>query len=157
MAHVVTDLDTTAPPGAVINAITDFSPKRFELWPNVDRKFFKLEASADTSADVIEGSPAVWERNHYDWSRPDTVRIDVKDSNAFKAGSFWVYQVTPRTGGGSHVHMEFDRRPKNLKGYLLSAIIDLFGRKLFGSQLRQTLRQVEAAATPEPVPPKPNV
>ncbi len=148
MAHVVTELDTTASPERVIGALTDFSPKRLELWPNVDRKYFKLESSGDSYAEVTEGSPVfggVWERGRYDWSRPGTVRIDVKDSNTFKPGSFWIYEVTPTPGGGSHVHMEFDRRPRNLKGLLVSTALDLFGAKIFAKQLGETLRRLESA------------
>jgi len=155
MAHVVTDLDTTVSPERVIGALTDFSPKRFELWPNVDRNYFKLEAAGDTSAEVTEGSPVfggVWERGRYDWSRPGTVRIDVKDSNAFQPGSFWVYEVTPRANGGSHVHMEFERRPRNLKGLLVSTVLSLFGKWIYGQQLRETLQRLETASAAAPGP-----
>jgi hypothetical protein len=147
MAHVETDLDTTASPERVISALTDFSPRRFDLWPNVDRDYFKLESSTESSADVIEGSPVfggVWERSRYDWSRPGTVRIEVKDSNAFQPGSFWVYDVTPGKDGGSHVHMEFERRPANWKGYIVGALLTLFGKRLYTKQLGETLRRVEA-------------
>jgi polyketide cyclase/dehydrase/lipid transport protein len=146
MAHVVTDLDTTARPERVIDALTDFSPRRFELWPNVDRNYFKLERAGDASAEVTEGSPVfggVWERSRYDWSQPGRVRIEVTDSNAFKPGSFWVYEVTPRANGGSHVHMEFERRPRNLKGYFVSALLSLVGNKLFTKQLQETLLRLE--------------
>jgi hypothetical protein len=150
MAHVVTDIDTTASPERVIGALTDFSERRFELWPNVDRNYFKLGAIGDRSAEVTEGSPVfggVWERSRYDWSRPGTVRIDVKDSNAFKPGSFWVYEVTPGKDGGSHVRMEFERRPRNLKGYLVSAVLSLFGKKIFGKALSDTMHRVETSTS----------
>lgn len=151
MAHVVTDLDTTASPERVINALTDFSSRRFDLFPNVDRSYFKLESSSETSADVTEGSGVfggVWERGRYDWSRPGTIRIDVKDSNAFAPGSWWVYEVTPRPGGGSHVHMEFDRRPRNLKGYLISGLLSVAGATIFKKSLSETLRRLERSAAP---------
>jgi hypothetical protein len=147
MAHVVTDLDTTASPDQVIHALTDFSARRLELWPNIDRKYYKLAATGDTSADVTEGSNnfgGVWERAHYDWSRPGIVRIDVMDSNAFSPGSYWQYEVTTRPEGGSHVHMEFDRRPRNLKGWLLSAIFAVAGSKLGKQWLGETLHRIEA-------------
>lgn len=147
MAHVITDHDTTASPGRVIRALTDFSPKRFELWPNVDRKYFELKASGATSAEVVEGSGpfgGVWERSRYDWSRPGQVRIDVLDSNAFEPGSYWIYEVTPNPGGGSHVHMEFDRRPRNFKGKVVNALLTVSGTKVFGKMLGETLRRVEA-------------
>jgi hypothetical protein len=148
MAHVIADRDTTASPEHFIRALTDFSSKRLELWPNLDRKYFAVEESRATSAEVTEGSHGfggVWERSRYDWSRPGTVRIDVQDSNAFEPGSYWLYEVTPRPGGGSHVHMEFDRRPRNFKGKVLGALFSVAGNKIFGKSLGETLRRVEAS------------
>ena len=146
MAHVVTDADTTASPEKVLAALTDFSERRLELWPNIDRDYFNVSTLAEHSAEVTEGSPVfggVWERGRYDWSRPGTVRIDVQDSNAFKPGSYWVYEVSPRASGGSHVHMEFDRRPRNLKGMFVGGLLSLFGKKIFGKSLRETLARIE--------------
>lgn len=148
MAHVVTDATTTASPERVIDALTDFSPRRLELWPNIDRKYFKVSALGEQSAEVTEGSAAfggVWERARYDWSHPGTVRLDVQDSNAFRPGSFWTYQVTPAANGGSEVRMEFDRRPRNLKGFFVGGLLSLFGKKIFGKSLRETLKRVENA------------
>ena len=87
----------------------------------------------------------VWERSRYDWSRPGTVRLEVKDSNAFEPGSFWLYSVTPGQNGGSRVRMEFERRPRNAKGYLLAALLTLFGKQIFSKALRETLARVEKA------------
>jgi hypothetical protein len=148
MAHVVTDADTTASPERVIDALTDFSPRRLELWPNIDRKYYEVSSRGEHSAEVTEGSGVfggVWERARYDWSRPGVVRLDVQDSNAFEPGSYWVYQVTPGANGGSHVRMEFDRRPRNLKGRFVGALLSLFGSKIFGRSLRETLKRIERA------------
>jgi hypothetical protein len=84
MAHVVTEVDTTASPERVIGALTDFSSRRLELWPNIDRKYYKVAAREEKSAEVIEGSP-----------------VFGQDSNAFEPGSFWVYEVTAGANGGS--------------------------------------------------------
>jgi hypothetical protein len=151
MAHVVAEADTTASPDRVIAALTDFSPKRFELWPNVERQYFKVESAGQSSADVTEGSHVfggVWEKAHYDWSRPGHVHLDVLDSNAFQPGSTWDYEVTPRPGGGSHVRMEFDRRPSNFKGKVVAALLSIAGGQIFGKGLRETLRRVEAYEAP---------
>ena len=148
MAHVITERDTTASPERVIGALTDFSSRRLDLWPNLDRKYYQLEDSGSSTAEVTEGSGGfggVWERSRYDWSRPGTVRLDVQDSNAFEPGSYWVYDVTPKPGGGSHVHMEFDRRPRNLKGHVLSALLSVAGGTIFRKSLGETLRHLEAS------------
>jgi hypothetical protein len=148
MANVVADADTSASPERVINALTDFSQRRLELWPNIDRKYYNVSAVGEQSAEVTEGSKAfggVWERAHYDWSHPGTVRIEVQDSNAFEPGSFWLYQVTPGPSGGSHVRMEFDRRPRNFKGKVVGALLSLVGKQVFGKSLRETLKRIETA------------
>jgi hypothetical protein len=41
--------------------------------------------------------------------------------------------------------MEFDRRPRNLKGYFVGTLLSLFGKKIFSQQLGETLRRVEKA------------
>jgi hypothetical protein len=71
------------------------------------------------------------------------VRIEVEDSNAFEPGSFWVYTVTSDGNSGAHVHMEFERRPRNFKGRVLSALLDVFGERIFEKQLGTTLRRIE--------------
>ena len=143
MAHVSVDRDTTVPPQEVIGALTDFSGQRLELWPNIDRKYYQVHEVSRTSAEVTEGSRGVWERTHYDWSKPGTVRIEVQDSNAFRSGSYWLYSVEPLPVGGSHVHLEFQRRPRNVKGLLLSALLSVAGRKIFGDFLGETLHRLE--------------
>ena len=146
MAHVVADAETTASPEQVIGALTDFSDRRLALWPNIDRRYFKVGERGDRSADVTEGSAnfgGVWERARYDWSRPGIVRLEVEESNAFEPGSYWLYQVTPGANGGSHVHMEFDRRPANAKGWFVGGLLSLAGNQLFGKSLRETLKRIE--------------
>ena len=143
MAHVSIGMDTTVPPQAVIGALTDFSEARVALWPNIDRRYYKVHEVSGTSAEVTEGSRGVWERTLYDWSRPGTVRIEVKDSNAFRPGSYWIYSVRQKPGGGSHVHLEFLRRPRNARGLLVSALLGVAGRKIFGDFLGETLRRLE--------------
>jgi hypothetical protein len=153
MAHVVADVDTKASPERVIGALTDFSARRLELWPNIDRSLFEVSSRGEQSADVTEGSSAfggIWERAHYDWSRPGEVRLDVQDSNTFQPGSFWSYQVTPGPDGGSHVHMEFDRRPRNLKGSFVGGLLSLFGNRIFSKSLRETLNRIERSDAPPP-------
>jgi hypothetical protein len=160
MAHVVADVDTTASPERVFDALTDFSPRRLELWPNIDRNYFKVYERGNGYADVTEGSPVfggIWEHGHYYWPQPGSVRLDVLESNAFKAGSFWKYDVIPRDDGGSHVHMEFDRRPRNLKGVLVGVLLSLFGKRIFSKSLRETLNRLERADAPAPPRPSASV
>jgi len=110
MAHVVVEKDSRLTPHEIIGALTDFSARRLELWPNIDRKYYEVHQVSTTSADVTEGSNGIWERTEYDWSEPGKVRIRVVDSSTFRPGSYWFYSVEPRHEGGSHVHLEQGRR-----------------------------------------------
>jgi hypothetical protein len=144
MAHVSVDMNSFVPAQVVIGALTDFSSRRVELWPNIDQRYFKVHDVKRTSAEVTEGSKGVWERTRYDWSKPGHVRIEVQDSNAFRPGSWWLYTVESRPGGGSHVSLEFDRTPRNARGLLLSGLLSLLGKRIFGGFLAETLRRLEA-------------
>ena len=143
MAHVSVDMDSPLSPEVIIGALTDFSDRRLELWPNIDRKHYTVHRLSETSADVTEGSHGIWERATYDWSRPGTVRLEVTDSSAFRPGSSWLYSVEPRPQGGSHVHLEVERRPRNAKGLLLTALMSVAGRPAFRHFLGDTLRRLE--------------
>ena len=149
MARVSGEVTTSTPPEVVLGALTDFSPRRPELWPNLSPRLYQVHSVGQTEAEVTEGTAVlggVWERTRYDWSEPGVVLIEVEDSNAFAAGSWWRYQVEP-VGSGSRVRFQFDRRPKNLKGRLVSLLLALGGKRTFTRSLEETLRRL---GTPAP-------
>jgi len=148
MARVSGEVTTTTAPEVILGALTDFSARRPELWPNLSPRLYQVHSVGQTEADVTEGSAflgGVWERTRYDWSEPGVVLIEVEDSNAFAPGSWWRYQVEP-VGSGSRVRFQFDRRPKNLKGRIVSALLALSGKRVFTRSLEETLRRLGAAA-----------
>ncbi len=150
---MITEQSTTLPGQAFLSALVDFSPRRDALWPNIDRTYYRVHEVRGASAEVTEGSKGVWERTRYDWSRPGQVRLEVRDSNAFRPGSWWLFSVADRPGGGSIVRLEFDRRPRNARGLLLGALLSLFGARIFGGFLSETLRRLEAQARARPLAP----
>jgi len=150
MARVSGEVMSSTPAEVVLRALIDFSPRRPELWPNIAPKYYQVHSVGPTEADVTEGSSAfggVWERTHYDWSEPGVVLIEVEDSNAFATGSWWRYQVEP-VGSGSRVRFQFDRRPKNLKGRIVSFLLALAGKQVFTKSMEETLRRLGASAAP---------
>jgi predicted membrane protein len=42
--------------------------------------------------------------------------------------------------------MEFDRRPRNIKGYVLAGLLSAFGKKIYTKSLGETLRRIERAS-----------
>ena len=155
MARVSVEVTSPTPASVVLRALTDFSPRRPEVWPNLAPRLYQVHSVGESEAEVTEGSAVfggVWERARYDWSEPGVVLIEVEDSNAFAPGSWWRYQVEP-VGSGSRVRLQFDRRPKNLKGRFLSLLFALAGRRVFTQSLEETLRRLGAAAPAAATPP----
>ncbi|HVP59484.1 MAG TPA: SRPBCC family protein [Myxococcaceae bacterium] len=149
MARVSGEVTSSTPPEVILGALTDFGPRRPELWPNLSPRFYQVHSVGPTEAEVTEGTAVlggVWERTRYDWSEPGVVLIEVEDSNAFAPGSWWRYQVEP-VGSGSRVRFQFDRRPKNLKGRIVSALLALGGKRMFIRSLEETLRRLGGPAT----------
>lgn len=143
MIHLT--IQTPVAPERVLGALTDFSPRRLDLWSNIDPRSYVVHAVRATSADVTEGSAffgGVWERAHYDWSHPELLTITVQESNAFAAGSSWTYRITPAEDGGSRINFSLHRVRKNLKGYVLTTLLRVFGRRIFQQDLEQTLKRL---------------
>src|SRR5262245_49790034 len=95
MPRIEFDLTTGVSPDRFIAALTDFSPARADLWPNIDSQHLKVHEVGPDWADVTEGSSlagGVWERNRYDWSTAGTVRVETAESNTWRPGSFWLYR-----------------------------------------------------------------
>src|SRR5439155_26082778 len=65
----------------------------------------------------------VWAKEHYDWSDPETVKWTVTESNFSAPGSYVSATITPRDGGGSKVHLTWDRTPTSFVGRLIMFMI----------------------------------
>jgi hypothetical protein len=144
MPRIEFDLTSDVAPDRFIGALTDFSPARADVWPNVDAQHLKVHEVGTDWADVTEGSSfagGVWERNRYDWSTPGTVRIETTESNTWRPGSFWLYQVEP-SGTGSHIQVTVDRRPATLRGRFVAVLLVLAGRRALRGATQQVLRKL---------------
>lgn len=145
MPQVEFNVSSGVSPDQFLDALTDFSPKRADVWPNIDMDHLKIHEVGAHSADVTEGSSiagGVWERNRYDWSVPGTVRVETIESNAWRPGSFWLYKVEPN-GTGSNIHVTVDRRPATFKGRLIAVLLVLGGRRVLRQATEQVLRKLQ--------------
>jgi hypothetical protein len=139
---------TSVAPERVLGALTDFTPQRLQIWPNIDQRFYKVHAVHATSAEITEGSAffgGVWERDHYDWSQPGYVTIQVQSSNTFSSNSYWKYHIMPGKNGGSDIEVTVHRVGKNLKGYVLATMLRVFGKRVFSEDLDKTLKHLESS------------
>jgi Polyketide cyclase / dehydrase and lipid transport len=130
-------MDTDVPADRVLAAATDFSERRSDLWPNINREFWQLHDHGPNWAEATEGSPGVWARERYEWSDHRVVGT-TQDSNVFRPGGTWTLTAEPRDGGGSHVRVVLDRRFQG-KGWIFYPAVALFGRRMFERNLKKTL------------------
>jgi hypothetical protein len=127
VARLEFDLETDLAPERVISALIDFTDRRPELWPGLKAGDYRVDEIGPTWAVIREGSGAgIWSRERYDWSTPGTVSWTVEDSSFAKRGDYLRARVTPRrAGGGSRVHVSWQRRGRNLRGHLVTTLIFL--------------------------------
>jgi hypothetical protein len=126
MARFQFDLPTDAAPEAVRTALLDFSERRPELWPGLPRDQYEVYEVGDTWAEIREGYRGpIWWRERYDWSVPGRVEWIALDSGFGAPGSRVVVEIEPAAGGGSTVHVSWDRRGKSLFGKLFVGLLAL--------------------------------
>ena len=127
MPRVRFTIPAPVPPERVMAMLTDFSQRRPEIWPTLDRRFYKVHDVDATSADIEEGGPpqlGLWEHVIYTWTE-HTVRWTVLESNAFASGSYVDVAVLPDGAGASLLHVEWNRSPVSVKGFLLMLVVVL--------------------------------
>lgn len=145
MAKLHYEVDGPVAPERFIAALTDFSDRRVALWPGLDAKFFKVHATGPSWADVTEGTDVlggVWGREHYDWSQPGVVTLELVESADFRPGTRIVYRVTAASGGGCHVAVDFQRIARSVRGRFVGAVLQLSGPGRFAGELRTALERL---------------
>lgn len=147
-------LDVPYPPEHVANALVDFSDRRGTIWPETCHpSVYRLHSVAATTADVTEGLPISWSREHYDWSEPGRVVLRQVDSNIASPGGTIEYRITS-TAKGSRVECQRQRSFIGFRGHLLGSVMVLFGPGILSRQLRNGLGRAwdlaQAADNPSP-------
>ncbi|HEX4705361.1 MAG TPA: SRPBCC family protein [Pseudonocardiaceae bacterium] len=145
MARIEFEVTSDVPPERFLKALTDFSPARADVWPNIDTKNLKVHEVGTDSADVTEGSSfaggPVWERNRYDWSEPGTVKVTTVESNTWGPGSSWLYRIDP-ADKGSRIRVTVERHPISVKGRFIVVLLVLLGRQVMRGDLRRILAKL---------------
>jgi hypothetical protein len=143
MALVHFHVKTRLAPGAVLAALTDFGPRRSQIWPNIDDQHFKLHGEGPGWAEVTEGSSVaggVWERERYTWDASNgVVSVETLDSNTWGPGSRWDYKLIPMAPGGTQVDVTVERHGKGWKGRLIELGLVAVGGRALRSQMEQAL------------------
>jgi hypothetical protein len=122
MPRVELDIETSVAPERVRNALIDFSPARPTVWPGIEPSLYEVYSVGETTAEIREGNRvpggAVWAKEQYDWSDPDTVTWTVVDSNFCTPGSRVSATIRPNGTGGSRIHVSWNRTPISRSGRL---------------------------------------
>jgi hypothetical protein len=135
---------TSLTPTQTMAVRTDFGPDRAKLWANIDEAHFRVHELGPTWAEVTEGNSIGWERERYEWDdHAGTLTIETLDSNIWRPGSGWRYQLSPRDGG-TEITVTLTRVAKAFVGILLGAAIPLVGGRTLSKQLRSVLAKAEA-------------
>jgi hypothetical protein len=137
------ELESKLAPESVLAALTDFSPSRAKVWPNIDSDHFQLHSQGPGWAEVTEGSSVaggVWERERYSWdASAGTVAVETLDSNTWGPGSRWDYRLRPGSSGGTRIDVTAVRKGKGVKGRLIGALLAVAGTAMIRSQLEHAL------------------
>jgi hypothetical protein len=156
MTELRFSVDAPVTAEAVIGALTDFSERRPDIWPDLDPEIYRVEDLRSTSAVVREGQrkPRLWAIEEYDWSVPGTVTWTARESNFCAPGSFMSALVEPKSGGGSRVHITWSRSGAGLKGRMIVGIMRLtrgrpLARSLAGALAALGSPEAPASSGPE--------
>ena len=125
-------------PEAVLEALTDFSERRPELWPAIDPKTYRVHEVSASSAVVTEGTDVmggIWATELYEWDGSGTVRATIQESNFWHPGGNWELTATPRNGGGSILRVTRNRRAKNAKSRIFEVVMRVVGARVLAKEL----------------------
>jgi hypothetical protein len=135
------DLMTRASPEQVLEAMTDFTDRRLEIWSKtLDPKIYEVGESGDTWAIAREGSPRspYWVIVRYDWSDPRVIRWSELETNHGDPGSGFM-RIEPRETGDSHLHVEWSTHPVRLRDKLAISLLHHTMNRVIARMWRQAL------------------
>ena len=135
---------TTLAPEQYVAGLTDFGPGRSQVFSNSADDRLIVHGVGSTEADVTEGSGGVWERLHYDWSKPDHVVLTTTDSNVWNGASGYAYTFTRLADGRTQVNVVIVRKGKNAKGRILGLVLGTVGKRVLRKSFVHSVKAIEA-------------
>lgn len=143
MAKVTYSVESELDPKLVWDALTEFGPRRAELWPDLSPSSFKVLERGPTWARVREGTArlGIWAIERYEWAEP-VITATVESSNAAQSGGTWRMEVRARPEGGSVLTISMDRRAKGLVGHVIHGIFQLTDGRFLAARTRRMLANI---------------
>ena len=153
MAKIELDLETSIAPERVRAALLDFSERRPDIWPGIEPSLYEVFEIGSTSAEIREGSRmpggSIWARERYDWADPELVTWTVKESNFCAPGSFVSAAIREREGGGSRIHIVWNRQPTTFSARLMTLLIIATRGAPVAMSFRMAMKRLETVSGPE--------
>ena len=140
MANVTYAVETHLAPKVVWDALTEFGPRRTELWPDLSPSSFKVLDRGSNWARVREGTASlgIWSIERYEWREP-VITATVEEANAAQPGGTWRMEVRPRGGGGSVLTIAMDRRAKGFVGHMIHGVFQVTNGRFLAARTRRML------------------
>ena len=126
-----------------VAGLTDFGPGRSKVFGNSADDYLKVHSRGARDADVTEGSGGIWERLHYDWSKPNHVVLKTTDSNTWGGNSGHTYNFTRNSNGTTDIDVDVVRDGKTFKGHFLSLVLQTVGKGVLVKAFDNSVKALE--------------
>ena len=143
MAKVTYTVKTDLDPKTVWDALSEFGPRRAELWPDLSPSSFKVLERGEDWARVREGTASlgIWSIERYEWVYP-VVIATVVEASAAQPGGTWRMEVQPGPNGGSVVTIKMDRRARGFVGHLIHGLFQVTNGRFLAARTRRMLANI---------------
>jgi hypothetical protein len=143
VAKVTYSVETNLDPKVVWDALTEFGPRRAELWPDLSPTSFQVLERGDGWARVREGTAGlgIWSIERYEWTEP-VITATVEEANAAQSGGTWRMEVRARPQGGSVLAINMDRKAKGLVGHVIHAVFQVTNGRFLAARTRRMLANI---------------
>ena len=143
MAKVTYSVETDLDPKLVWDALTEFGPRRAELWPDLSPSSFKVLERGPNWARVREGTAGlgIWSIERYEWTEP-VITATVEEANAAQSGGTWRMEVRPRSGGGCVLTVSMNRRAKGFVGHIIHGLFQATNGRFLAARTQRMLSNI---------------
>jgi hypothetical protein len=143
MAKVTYTVETDLDPKVVWDALTEFGPRRAELWPDLSPSTFKVLERGGNWARVREGTASlgIWSIERYEWTEP-VITATVEEASAAHSGGTWRMEVRPRAGGGSILAISMNRRAKGFVGHIIHGLFQVTNGRILAARTQRMLSNI---------------
>ncbi|HEY3084962.1 MAG TPA: SRPBCC family protein [Candidatus Dormibacteraeota bacterium] len=143
MARVTYTVTTDLEPKTVWAALTEFGPRRAQLWPDLSPSSFKVLEQGDGWARVREGTASlgIWSIERYEWKEP-VITATVEEANAAQPGGIWRMEVAPGPRGGSVLTIHMNRRAKGFVGHLIHGLFQVTNGRFLAARTKRMLSNI---------------